>query len=142
MSSDLYQAAIMAAAKAAHGKGRLAAPDGSATLDNPLCGDRVTIDIKLADGRVAAIGHDVRGCALCQAAASLIGEAAVGLARAEAHALPAAIDELLGHGTTPTGALAAAAMFAPVRAHRSRFDCVKLPFAALAAALDAAPGAD
>lgn len=138
MSANLYQAAIMAAAKSAHGKGRLAAPDGSATLDNPLCGDRVTIDVKLADGRIAAVGHDVRGCALCQAAASLIGQAAVGMATDTARALPAAIDDLLVNGVAPPAALADTAMFAPVHAHRSRFDCVKLPFAALAQALASA----
>lgn len=135
MSADLYQAAIMAMAKAAHGKGRLPTPDRSAMLDNPLCGDRITVDVKLDGGRIAALGHDVRGCALCQAAASLIGQAAIGLDAETARALPGAIEALLADGTAPPAALADAAMFAPVRAHRSRFDCVKLPFAALAAAL-------
>ena len=135
MSNDLYQAAIVAAAKAAHGKGRLAAPDRTAMLDNPLCGDRVTIDVKIDGDRISALGHDVRGCALCQAAASLLADAAPGLTTDEAAALPAAIDALLADGVAPHGALAAAAMFAPVRAHRSRFECVRLPFAALTAAL-------
>jgi nitrogen fixation NifU-like protein len=138
MSSELYQTAIMSEARAAHGKGRLADADASATRDNPLCGDRVTLDIKLADGRIQALAHDVRGCALCQAAASLIGTAAPGLAAADAAALPAAVEALLAGGAPPDGAFAKLAMFTPVRAHRSRFDCVKLPFLALAEACSAA----
>lgn len=47
-------------------------PTETATVDNPLCGDRVTIDVKLAGGKLAAIGHQVRGCLLCEAAAATI----------------------------------------------------------------------
>jgi nitrogen fixation NifU-like protein len=139
MTGQLYQAAIMAAAREARGKGRLPSPDGTATRDNPLCGDRATVDVTLAGGRIAAVAHEVRGCALCQAAASLIGGAAPGLAAADAAALPAAVDALLAGGDPPHGAFAGLAMFAPVRAHRSRFDCVRLPFLALADACAAAP---
>lgn len=138
MTAELYQTAIMSAARAATGNGRLADADASATRDNPLCGDRVTVDVKLAGGRIAAVAHDVRGCALCQAAASLIGDAAPGLAAAEAAALPAAVDALLAGAAPPAGVFSRIEMFTPVRAHRSRFDCVKLPFLALAEACAAA----
>jgi nitrogen fixation NifU-like protein len=138
VTAELYQTAIMSEARAAHGKGRLADADASATRDNPLCGDRVTVDVKLADGRIAAVAHEVRGCALCQAAASLIGTTAPGLAPAEAAALPAAVDAMLAGGAPPAGVFSRIEMFTPVRAHRSRFDCVKLPFMALAEACAAA----
>ena len=134
MTAELYQTQIMSEARAAHGKGRLADPDASATRDNPLCGDRVTVDVKLAGGRIATVAHDVRGCALCQAAASLIGAAAPGLAPADAAALPAAVDAMLAGGAPPVGVFSRIEMFTPVRAHRSRYDCVKLPFMALAEA--------
>ena len=46
------------------------APTKSARRDNPLCGDRVTIDVRLDDsGKIAEIAHQVRGCLLCQASA-------------------------------------------------------------------------
>ena len=51
---------------------------GERDVDNPLCGDRVTLDLNLADGRVREVGHKVRGCLLCQAAAAAIGERAPG----------------------------------------------------------------
>ena len=51
MTQQLYNDAILIEAKAAHGHGRLSAPDASITCDNPLCGDRVTIDLELGDGQ-------------------------------------------------------------------------------------------
>ena len=68
MSDELYQQRIVALAKSKTGAGKLAAPTKSARRDNPLCGDRVTIDVKLEDGRIVEIAHQVRGCLLCQAA--------------------------------------------------------------------------
>ena len=49
---DLYHQAIVELARQAAGAVRLDAPQASAMVDNPLCGDRVTIELALADGRV------------------------------------------------------------------------------------------
>ena len=72
MSEALYHAALVDRARTAFGKGRLPDADASATVDNPLCGDRVTLDLKITDGKITAIGHDVRGCLLCEASAATI----------------------------------------------------------------------
>ena len=102
MTDQLYQDRIVALAKAKTGAGKLASPTKSARRDNPLCGDRVTIDVKLdGDGRIAEIRHDA--------------ERAVGREAGEAHEPFAA--------------------FAPVRDHKSRQECVLLPFEALKDAL-------
>ena len=87
MSADLYQQALLDLAKAAHGAGALPSPDGSALRDSPLCGDRVRMQVTLADGRVSALAHDVKGCLLCQAAASLLGLHGAGLNPEEVQAL-------------------------------------------------------
>lgn len=79
MSDQLYQERIVALAKAKVGTGKLAAPTKSARRDNPLCGDRVTIDVRLdGQGKIAEIAHQVRGCLLCQASASALASVAVG----------------------------------------------------------------
>jgi nitrogen fixation NifU-like protein len=136
MIDALYDQAILQKARAATGAGRLAAPDGSAMIDNPLCGDRVTIDLTLADGKVATLGHLVRGCVLCEASAALIAEHAIGQAPAALRQAAAGIRPMLREGAAlPWPELE---IFAPVRAVRSRHDCVELPFRALAAALDKA----
>lgn len=134
MSDDLYQQAIMERAKKPVGAGRLESPDATATIDNPLCGDRVTLDLKLAGGSIAAIGHQVRGCALCQASASVIASTAVGRTPASVLAGRDALRSVLGGGeaAAPWSDLG---IFAPVRRHKSRHDCVLLPFEALSRAL-------
>ncbi|MEE8247677.1 MAG: iron-sulfur cluster assembly scaffold protein, partial [Alphaproteobacteria bacterium] len=78
MIAEVYRQAIIDAARAALGAGRLEAPDAAATLDSPLCGDRARVEVRLAEGRIAALAHQVRGCLLCQAAASVMAEIAIG----------------------------------------------------------------
>jgi nitrogen fixation protein NifU and related proteins len=134
MTDALYHDRIMALAREATGAGRLDAPDGTATLDNPLCGDRVTMDVTLAGGRITGFAHKVRGCALCQAGAAILGALAPGAAPEDIAALRAQVEAVLA------GAAASAPLdvFVPVHGHRSRHECVRLPFQAAAAALEAA----
>jgi NifU-like protein involved in Fe-S cluster formation len=134
MADSLYQTAIVEAARRATGKGRLPAPDASVTLDNPLCGDRVTIDLAMADMRVTALGHDVRGCLLCEAAAAIIASHATGATADELRAAAASAASLL-KGADVEAIWPDLRMFLPVRAHKSRHRCVLLPFEALEAAL-------
>jgi nitrogen fixation NifU-like protein len=137
MNDELYHQAILELAKKARQASRLEAPQASVTVDNPLCGDRVTLDLNLADGRVREVGHRVRGCLLCQAAAAAIGARAPGetpaALRTVAQDLSDAIAGAAGAAPMPWPELAA---FAPVHAHKSRHECVLLPFEALIRALD------
>ncbi|HEY6979847.1 iron-sulfur cluster assembly scaffold protein [Reyranella sp.] len=134
MNDRLYQERIVALAKAKKGAGRLASPTRSARRDNPLCGDRVTIDIALdGHGKIAEIAHQVRGCLLCQASASALASVAVGRDAAGIadlrHDAERAIGREAGEAREPFSA------FAPVREHKSRQECVLLPFEALEDAL-------
>jgi nitrogen fixation NifU-like protein len=115
---------------------RLTHPDASATLDNPLCGDRVTLDVRLDGGRIAAVGHRVRGCALCRASTSVIVETAPGASIAEISTADAELRALLaGSNEEADVRRSSLVIFRPVRDHASRHDCVTLPFDALAEAL-------
>jgi nitrogen fixation protein NifU and related proteins len=144
MRDDLYHQAILDLAHQATGHGRLEHPQVSVRVDNPLCGDRVTLDLDMTDGRVGAIGHQVRGCLLCQAAATVIGERAPGQS---ADALRGIIERLRRLIVDGEGAAEAPsvenlwpelAAFAPVHRHKSRHECVLLPFTALGRALEQA----
>jgi nitrogen fixation NifU-like protein len=134
MSDELYQERIVALAKAKSGAGKLANPTRTARRDNPLCGDRVIVDVTLdAHGKIAEIAHQVRGCLLCQASASAlasiaVGRDAAGIAEAR-HDAERAIGRAAGESHEPFSA------FAPVAAHKSRHECVLLPFEALKDAL-------
>ena len=139
MKDELYHQAILELAKQARQAGRLEAPQASVTVDNPLCGDRVTLDLNLADGRVREVGHRVRGCLLCQAAAAAIGARAPGETPEALRAVARDLGDAIARTPdAPPMAWPELAAFAPVHAHKSRHECVLLPFAALTQALDAA----
>ena len=133
MSDELYQARIVALAKSKTGAGKLAAPTKSARRDNPLCGDRVTIDVRLDDGKIAEIAHQVRGCLLCQASASALASVAVGRNAAGIEKVRLDAERAIGREEGEAGEPFAA--FAPVKSHKSRHECVLLPFEALKEAL-------
>lgn len=69
--------------------GRLEHPDFSYEEDNPLCGDVIRIDVRLdEEQRVAEVLWSGDGCAISQAAASLLTEEIKGLALSELKAFP------------------------------------------------------
>ena len=134
MNDQLYQDRIVALAKAKTGAGKLSAPTGSARRDNPLCGDRVTIEVRLdGDGRIAEIAQQVRGCLLCQASASALASVAVGRDRTGIEALRHDAEKAIGREAGVANDPFAA--FTPVSSHKSRHECVLLPFEALQDAL-------
>ena len=137
-AESLYQDAIKQFAQAAHGHGTLENATGEAKLNNPLCGDRVRMQVRLDAGRIAAIAHETRGCLLCRAAASLLGVRAVGQDVATIGALAGDVETVLKGAVAVPAAWPELAMFAPAGAHASRHRCVLLPFRALLDALGAA----
>ncbi len=152
----LYHRALVELARDTRFAGRLQEPTRTITLDNPLCGDRVTLDVTIAGDRLTACRHKVRGCLLCQASAAMLAAHGVGVPTAELHAQADAIAAWLARADD-AGADAGAATaaigqdvqgqdvhvrlpeletFAPVRPFRSRHRCVLLPFEALQRLLD------
>jgi nitrogen fixation NifU-like protein len=135
MDDSLYQQTLLDLARSADGAGSLARPQASATLDNPVCGDRVTIELSLEANRVAELAHTVRGCVLCAATAGVIGRHAPGLAPDALRRLREEFEAMIRDGGPTPEAWPEFAAFEPVRTARSRHECVLLPFAALAEAL-------
>lgn len=139
MVEDLYQRDLLRLAADASGAGRLEQPDGSATVDNPLCGDRVTIDIQLGLGGIAELRHDTRACVLCQASAAILAAEAEGEDAASLKRLEAAVGAMLREaGSAPEGKWQAYAAFGPVAPYRNRHSCVLLPIEAAWKACEAA----
>ena len=68
----------------------------------------MTIELALADGRVAAVGHKVRGCLLCQAAAAAIAARAPGETPAALRALGARLERAVRREPAARGPLAGA----------------------------------
>lgn len=134
--TNLYHDAIVNRARSGIGAGRLETPHGSHTVDNPLCGDRVTMDVLLQGGNVTGVGHVVRGCLLCEAAASVIAEQAIGETLDELQAITRGVQSMLESDSPAAPGWDGLEMFRPVASYRSRHLCVLLPFQALIGALE------
>ena len=76
---DLYREQIIDRYKHPRSRGTLDPHDYTYEDDNPLCGDRIRIDVRLgADQRVSEAAFSGQGCAISQASADLLTEAVVG----------------------------------------------------------------
>ena len=135
MSAALYNMAILRLAADIPHHAHLAGAEGTSERRSPICGSRVTVDVRLGpDGCVAALGQEVRACALGQAAASLMGAAAIGRTPA---ALADARDQLAAYlaGTRDDpGDWPGLEIFAPARAYSARHASIRLAFEAVAEA--------
>ena len=132
----IYTARILELAADIPRLGRLAAPDASASARSPVCGSKVTVDLTLSEGRVADFAHDVRACALGQAASSLMARHVVGAAPDALIALRETVRRMLKeNGPPPRGEWAEFAVLEPVRDLPSRHAATLLTFEAVAEAL-------
>jgi len=113
----------------------LADPDGRAERRSPACGSRIAAEVRLEDGRVAALAQGVQACAFGQASAALLDRLAIGRTPLELAAARVALRGwLAGSGTPPAGY----EVLEPARAKIGRHGAILLPFDALIAALDEA----
>lgn len=90
MDDILYREEILERYHDAPHRGRLAAPDRSAELDNPLCGDRIRLELALGPGgRIVAARFDGDGCVISQVGASFLAEHLEGMPVDQARRLSA-----------------------------------------------------
>jgi NifU-like protein involved in Fe-S cluster formation len=136
MDDPIYRKEILRLAADAAGAGRLAHPSGSATLSNPACGDRVTVDVAVEGGRITALAYHSHACVLTQASAAILGADAVGLSRSEVQSLAGAVRDWLAGGQIPPAPFDAYAAFDGLADHRARHRCVLLPIEAALEAMD------
>lgn len=136
---QLYSRRILALTTAIPHQGRLSAPQGSAMRRSPQCGSSVTVDVTLADGRIAEFAQEVRACALGQASAAVLGGAVIGLAQDE---IATARDQLVAmlkqDGPPPIAPFADLETLLPARSYPNRHASILLAWDATLAAMDEA----
>ena len=142
---ELYQSTIVEHDRAPRNWGTLADATHHATVDNPLCGDVVTVQARLSGEVLREIAVHGRGCALSRAAASIMSTMVRDRGSADARRLNEAFEALVNGA--PDSAIADDELgelraFAGVRRFRSRRVCATLPFRALMLALDSQSIAD
>ena len=99
---DLYRDYILEHYRRPHNFGVIDAPTTSYEGANPLCGDRITMQLAITDGTVERVGFTGRGCAISQASASLLTDEIKGKPLAEVEKLDTeAVLDLLGIEISP-----------------------------------------
>jgi len=134
MTTPLYNSEILRLAASIPFDARLPQPMASVEKRSPVCGSRVTVDVDMdSTGRIAAIGMQVRACALGQASAALMHASAIGRSADE---LAIARDQLTAWlaGEGPAPAWPGLEIFEPALAHRGRHASIRLAFEAVAEA--------
>jgi nitrogen fixation protein NifU and related proteins len=141
---ELYQSVILDHNRAPRNYGPLPNADGSAQGRNPLCGDEVTVWVKLDGDRIADVKFTGSGCAISKASASLMTTVVKGMTTSEADVLRARFQSLVtgqsADAEPPPPALGRLAPLGGVSRFPVRVKCATLAWHALHAALDAAPG--
>jgi nitrogen fixation protein NifU and related proteins len=99
---DLYRDYILEHYRRPHNFGVIDEPTASFEGSNPLCGDRITMQIGVRDGVVERVGFTGRGCAISQASASLLTDEIKGKPVAEIEKLGSTdVLDLLGIDISP-----------------------------------------
>ena len=129
MLDKLYQEQIIALARQSKKRSGLDNAELTARVDNPLCGDRVTIDLILENELIDDIGVTVRACALCEAASQVLSTHATKLSSSDIQKVETELRDYLS-GNTANPPWAQLSVFEPVKEVTSRHECVLLPFVA------------
>ena len=137
----LYQKQILSLAHIARASTLDFTPSQTASCNNPVCGDKVSVSIAIQADRVSNISVDVKGCALCEAGAGLLIETARSEEIDHTKALGADLKAFLSaeddnENLSGNERAEKLLIFTPVKAIRNRHKCVVLAFDAFNEAVD------
>ena len=137
---ELYRDVILEHNRHPRNFGRIERPDGHAEGNNPLCGDRLSLSLRLNGERIEDIRFEGKGCAISTASASLMTEAVKGKERAEVLELFNKVHALLTQADAVADAsLGKLAALSGVREFPVRVKCASLCWHTLQAALGRGP---
>jgi nitrogen fixation NifU-like protein len=139
---DLYQEMILDHSKRPRNFLAMEDATGQANGHNPLCGDRVTIFVKLAEGKIDSVSFTGAGCAISTASASILTEVLRGKTPQEAEAIFDLFHDLVTgktHQLPGDPTLAKLEVFSGVSEFPVRVKCASLAWHTLIAALKAGP---
>jgi len=133
---ELYRDVILDHNRHPRNFGRLDSADGHAEGHNPLCGDRLSLSVRMNGERIEDIRFEGRGCAISTASASLMTEAVKGRDRAAVRELFDKVHSLLTQpDALADGSLGKLAALSGVREFPARVKCASLCWHTLNAAL-------
>ena len=134
---ELYRDVILDHNKRPRNFGILEPADSRADGHNPLCGDRLTVFLRMSGDRVEDIRFEGKGCAISTASASMMTEAIKGKNKADIGALYGKIHSLLTQqSAVADSSLGKLAALSGVREYPARVKCASLCWHTLNAALE------
>jgi nitrogen fixation NifU-like protein len=135
--AELYQNVILEHNRSPRNYRAIADPDRQAEGNNPLCGDQLTVWLKLDGDVIRDVSFQGMGCAISRASASLMTAAVKGKTRQEATELFERFHRLVtGESTLAPETLGKLAVFSGVSEYPTRVKCASLPWHTLKAALE------
>jgi nitrogen fixation NifU-like protein len=137
--SDLYQEVILDHNRRPRNYGKLEGANRQAEGFNPICGDHLTLYLRLNGDVIDDLRFEGEGCAISKASASLMTEGLKGKTTADAEALFERMHELLtgdADAEAQAEALGKLAVFSGVREYPARVKCASLSWHALHSALE------
>ena len=136
---ELYQETILDHSKRPRNFHEMPDASTKAVGHNPLCGDRVTVYLRLQDGRIADVAFVGQGCAISKASASLMTDAVKGKSASDAHDLFSRFHKMVtgSPGDAVDPSLGKLAVLSGVCEFPVRVKCASLAWHTLTAALDA-----
>lgn len=146
MSADtdlikLYSGKILALAADIPHVDRLDAPDATVKKRAPLCGSTVTVDLVVRDGVIQDYAHDVKACALGQAAASVVGSSIIGTSVEQVRAAREGLLAMLkSDGPAPEAPFDGLEVLTPAKDFKNRHASIMLSLDAAVAAIDEIEG--
>jgi len=136
--SELYQEVILDHNKQPRNFHKLKDADRHAEGYNPLCGDQITVYLKMNGNKVEDIGFVGSGCAISKASSSMMTTSVKGKSRAEIEEIFQKFHRMVTgkpHSPVPEG-LGKLAVFSGVCEFPSRVKCASLAWHTLRSALD------
>ena len=134
---DLYSKRILALAANIALTERLDNPQSTVKKRSPMCGSMVTVDICISENKVVDYGHEVKACALGQAAASVISKSIIGI---DVDQIITAREELINmltkDGSSPGEPFEELEVLQPARDFKNRHSSILLTFDAIADAIN------
>jgi nitrogen fixation protein NifU and related proteins len=138
---ELYQNVILEHNRSPRNYRAIPDANGKASAHNPLCGDEVTVWVRMNGDVIDDVSFEGAGCAISRASASLMTGAVKGKSRAEAVALFERFQRLVTgkSGGEPPETLGKLAVFSGVSAFPVRVKCASLAWHTLRSALEGGP---
>jgi nitrogen fixation protein NifU and related proteins len=136
MIDELYQEIILDHSKRPRNMGRMEDANATAEGFNPLCGDKLTLALRLENDVIKDVRFVGCGCAISTASASLMTEVLKGLTRQDAEKLFERFHQLLTSDAAQTPDLGKLQVFSGVREFPARVKCATLAWHTLKAALE------